>query len=476
RRSSDLAADLQAGGSLVLNVEAAMGAEEELRLWAEGKLAGASLTGEKGGWRLGEVEGSLRAEFREGGGGLAKPEWEAQLKVGEAEAADVAGADYRLAGEEPVAIELTGRADGSLVGAFEGLRVVGEKEGRHVELTGVGAEFSQRDGEWLARGTGRWQENELPFALRYASGGEAPGGRFEIPVADLREPVSQLGFFVEAAEGLSLSGSAGLWLDFSLGDEGGLALRAKLAEGKLVFPDEGPVLEGIEGGIWLPEVAAGATDFQALRAEKVSAFGLELEGAGLDYRLLAGGGVSLRKVGGRVLGGTFSADPFVLGKGGDFGTILRLRAVDLAQLASLFPDFNGKISGRVDGKLPVARKDGKLKPGHGRMSLTPGRRARLAYDVDGALSGGMKAGSPQHEQMRLVEESLKKLDLERLTMNLFDPREEERALVIRLEGRAPTVKGSPPIILNVNGFKPDDDSLGFFDLLLRHRERLNFGL
>jgi hypothetical protein len=81
-----------------------------------------------------------------------------------------------------------------------------------------------------------------------------------------------------------------------------------------------------------------------------------------------------------------------------------------------------------------------------------------------------------YKNMKMVEDSLGNLDLQVLKIRIMDSEADERAIHIEIKGQALESKGSPPIHLNINAFKPNEDATEFFDLLLRHRDQLNFGL
>lgn len=209
----------------------------------------------------------------------------------------------------------------------------------------------------------------------------------------------------------------------------------------------------------------------------MKAFDMEMTGLRLDYQLLESGDIVLKNVAMKALGGQVWLDDFTLpGEDVDYKFKVRAKRLDIAQLAKLFPDFNGSISGRIDGLLPIENVDGEFRPGRGGMYLTPRSRAKLRYDAGTKFSAGIDPKSEEYKKMKMVEDSLRDLDLKVLSIRLFDPRDKDKALVLRMEGQATRIQGSPPIHLNINGFKPDDDTVDFFDLLLRHRDRLNFGL
>ncbi len=326
--------------------------------------------------------------------------------------------------------------------------------------------------------------NEVPFSYSHEQefGHDAWSlvGRLKVEVADLKEPVADGAMLVEAMAGMTIAGKVSLMMDFTVGSEKDFdgALAASLTEGRLTMGDDGPVLEGLSGDIHLSSLKEIKTDgFHQVTAEKITAFDAEMTDLQLEYKILAGDGISLREIAVKALGGAIQVDPFVLpSDDADYQFNVQMKELDLAELAKLFPSFNGSVKGKVDGLLPIRNVAGEFRPVRGGLYLTPKSNAELRYDIGNTLSAGVDPKTEEYKRMKMAEDSLRNLDLKELNIRLFDPKDGDKAIVIKLKGQAASVPGSPPIHLNVNGIKPDDDTLDFFDLLLKHRDKLNFGL
>jgi len=256
------------------------------------------------------------------------------------------------------------------------------------------------------------------------------------------------------------------------------SLAATLHHGIIQFADDGPLLEEVRTGLIIASLATPYTKrFHTLTAKKVTAFDMEFTNLRVDYKLLKNGSIALKNIRLNALGGIVWLDPFTLPDGDkDYQFTVKMSKLDIAKLAQIFPAFNGNISGRLDGVLPLKSVNGTILPARGNMHLTRNTKAKLKYDANHSFSNGLKKGSQEYQRMKMLEDSLKNLDLKLLNVRLFDPKDKDKAIVIRIEGHAPTVVGSPPIILNINAFKPDDDTVNFFNLLLKHRDKIDFGL
>lgn len=396
--------------------------------------------------------------------------------------------DYDLvhASENPVVLSGKGKLGeiATLAGEVKGLDLRGEKDGNEITLADTSLAYRLIGGVLHAEGKTHLGGNGIPFTYRHDRKSSADAwdlaGFLKIDDAHIGNPLGNAVMLVEAMEGKTIAGKLSMKMDFTIGSEADFdgVLVASLTDGILTMEDGGPVLEGLRGDIRLASMKEKKTDgFHRVTARKVKAFDTEMTNLRLDYRILPNGDIPLKNIALSALGGVVWLDPFVLPGGDDnYQFKLRMKRIDLARLAKLFPDFDGSISGRIDGLLPMQNIAGEFRPVRGGMYLTPRSRARLRYNAGNKFSAGLDPKSQEYKKMKMVEDSLKNLDLQVLSIRMFDPRDGDKAVVLRLRGQAPTVPGSPPIILNINGFKPDDKTVDFFDLLLRHRDKLNFGL
>lgn len=397
--------------------------------------------------------------------------------------------DYDLVHEAEKPVTVTGKGKfgmeaSTLTGEVKNLNLFGEKDGHEILLADTSARYRMVGDVVHADGKTSIGENEIPFTYWHDRKTKDDNwdltGWFKIDSVDLKTPVENGVMLVDAMEGQTIAGKVSMKMDFTIGSEEDFdgVLIASLTDGTLTMEDDGPVLEGLRGDIRMSSLKEKKTDgFHRVTAKTIKAFDMEMSNLRLDYKMLPNGDIPLRNIAVSALGGVVWVDPFTLPGGDDnYQFKLRMKKLDLAKLAKLFPDFNGSVTGKIDGLLPIQNIGGEFMPVRGGMYLTPRSRGRLRYDAGNAFTAGLNRKSEKYKKMKMVEDSLRNLDLQVLSIRLFDPRDGDKALVMRLRGQAPSVPGSPPIILNVNGFKPDDDTVDFFDLLLKHRDKLNFGL
>jgi hypothetical protein len=168
------------------------------------------------------------------------------------------------------------------------------------------------------------------------------------------------------------------------------------------------------------------------------------------------------------LGGQIRAAPFQWDlESRNFEMELELEGLRLDQLARQIPQFAGSVEGFLDGRLAIGLEDGEIAIRGGRLELDRERAGRLEYPAEGLLTAGLPAGSDEQRRLALVEDGLKDLRLEALTVDLYDPGDPETPVKISLEGTSVSERAIVPIQFHLN-------LRGDVDPLLRWWQRGNF--
>jgi len=303
--------------------------------------------------------------------------------------------------EFPASFAFTGTVgeDTSAEGAISKLGLTAEQHGETLtfEDSSLTVRFADRTLE--AEGTTTLAGNKVPFKYRHTTQ-DHPGkppittGELQIPVTNLSEPITGLGTFSPSVAGMSFSGQVGATLAFQTGPETdfGGSLDFALADGSLTLPDEGPALSGVEVQFHTPDLKSLHTlKPEAFSVESISYGDLAFTKLRGRYRIQPDGGLELAGFQSNFLGGSLSADPFTYpADDKDFRLDLRFTGLNLGTLTTLFPAFDGRLDGTIDGHLPVVRKNGNYLPERGSINLSPKSAARLRYNAD-SLSTPEKA-------------------------------------------------------------------------------------
>lgn len=328
--------------------------------------------------------------------------------------------------------------------------------------------------------TSSWNLEGTPFVL--TSSHSSKKHHLSLQPTTLQHPSSLLELFTQTPIQLS-QGTLALEMEVNA-EHTFLLLMLKDATLRLGSEQEAQptLLTGIHTQLRLHPFAKNLQSEPAtLRINKISTGDLSIDQFRMRYKLYPKG-IQLAKASGTFLQGRFSLQkpcliPFT--KEPSFSMLWKLSGIQLEALSALFPDFGGSISGSISGFLPLKITKGACRlASQSSFSLDKNthKAPLLRYPATGILTQGIPPGSVQYTQRQLVEKSLENLQLSTLNLQLNDSPLEEKAIQIRLEGRSPNEPHAPPIHLNINAFRPNDSTLDFFDLFLKHREQLDFGL
>ncbi|MDQ8193327.1 YdbH domain-containing protein [Coraliomargarita sp. SDUM461004] len=147
----------------------------------------------------------------------------------------------------------------------------------------------------------------------------------------------------------------------------------------------------------------------------------------------------------------------------DFTFKVHLDHIDLAQLASAVPQFEGEVAGAVSGYLVGAVQAGQPLLTDGHLEIDSDSEARLRYDVSGLLTRGMSEGSAAYRHYHMAELAFQDLALKRFSIDVFPDASQTRPFRLELFGES--LQGSTVVPvdfkLNVNV----DDTAGLLELL-----------
>ena len=127
--------------------------------------------------------------------------------------------------------------------------------------------------------------------------------------------------------------------------------------------------------------------------------------------------------------------------------------------------FQGRVTGRLNGSLPISLENGLPVLGEGFLELDPNYEATFSYDAEGFFTDDEAGGTSNKslgdkalerlglEPNALLEDALGNLDITRLRVDLFNKDMPQTPMKIQLAGIADTGKAKIPlnITTNVNG-------------------------
>jgi len=313
------------------------------------------------------------------------------------------------------------------------------------------------DGNLEARGQGRF--NGAPFPLRIRQTGSAGSPRttsFSLGPLTL-EDATWPGKIIEPWRDTRLSGTFRLEGSLLHPQSPGTSPKPDLAfhllDAETVHPSENTTASGIEAhgrlvGLDPARFAPGIS----LTVERVSTPAkVDLAQIRLSISPLKTGEIRIDSFSAGILGGTVrlggpvTIDP----ETESFAAVLELVGIQGSEVVKLFPKFGGEVEAGIDGRVPLAVEEGRVRLQKGTLSLDPDQPAYLRYDASGLLTEGMRERGRKYKINQSIERALGNLTINSLDVNLFDPAHPDHPAIIKLSGLAEDEYIHVPVNLTV---------------------------
>jgi hypothetical protein len=212
------------------------------------------------------------------------------------------------------------------------------------------------------------------------------------------------------------------------------------------------VASGVRGEVtWGPREPSEPRSHELIRVDRVGYGEWEATDVMVEVEWVDSQTAKVEVTDASFLGGHVWTEPFRWNlKSGGFETVVYLGQVSLEELASKLPQFDGSLEGSLNGRLPFGLTEKGLELRGGRVELGRDRPARLRYAAEGLLSRRLGTDPERIRQLKLVEEGLRDLQLDALTLELNDPDAPETPVRLRLEGTFATARAIVPVVFNMN--------------------------
>ncbi|MEE4114288.1 MAG: YdbH domain-containing protein, partial [Desulfobacteraceae bacterium] len=226
---------------------------------------------------------------------------------------------------------------------------------------------------------------------------------FQIPPYELPAE-SDMGRFVPAAKGVTLSGTISAQGNGSISSAGirgdvDLAMKG----GKLGMTDKKISVAGIETNLRFPElprIRSGPA--QPIRFSRAAMGGVVVDGGRFDVQIESGNTLFVEK--GRLnwCGGKVDAQALRITAGKqDYQVSLYCQRLSLSRILEQLGAVNARGSGTVNGRIPIAYSNGRIRFDDGFLFSTPGETGQIQLTGTEMLTRGIPAGTPQFAQMEL---------------------------------------------------------------------------
>jgi hypothetical protein len=222
-----------------------------------------------------------------------------------------------------------------------------------------------------------------------------------------------------------------------------------LHEGEATLPGDSGEINGLEVGLkldLLPDMIS--RPHQTLRFSRVKAGSLSFVDGRARFQIDGPGRLFVEEAHTGWCGGILDTYALRIDTAKtDMGAVVYARDVDVGEFIRLFPDVQGSGEGRLYGRLPAFRRNGRYGYGDGFLYSIPGEHGRLQLRELGALAPAVRAMGATG---LIVEDSLRDLDYSLFRVDIRPKGHRDQGVRIRVFGTKAGQDDAKPVDLNVN--------------------------
>lgn len=303
--------------------------------------------------------------------------------------------------------------------------------------------------------------------FNYKDGSLPSKGEYEVTGIELANS-DILARHMEGLEGSIVSGKLSLvGTALTANETWDASAKLKLAEGYFGLPSQELTVDGINANIALDSVASLKTPpSQSLSANLINFGALQATNLKTAFSLPTDDRLLVESVSLETFEGNVYLEPFELALDNPNANLLvKFDEISIAPAIAMVDFFQGRVTGRLNGSLPISLENRLPVLGEGFLELDPTHKATFSYDAEGfftADENGVESkkslGDKTLERLglepnALLEDALSNLDITRLRVDLFNKDMPLTPMKIQLAGIADTGKAKIPlnITTNVNG-------------------------
>jgi hypothetical protein len=232
---------------------------------------------------------------------------------------------------------------------------------------------------------------------------------FQIPSYELPAE-SDMGRLVPVMKGVTLSGAVSAKGKASVsfnGFSGDVDISMK--GGELGMAEKKITVAGIDTTLRFPElprIRSGPA--QHIEFSRAAMGGIVVDGGSFDVQVESGNTLFIEK--GRLnwCGGKVDAQSLRIAAGQqDYQVSIYCQRLGLSRILEQLGAVNARGSGTVNGRIPIAYTNGRIRFDDGFLFSTPGETGQIQLTGTDILTRGIPAGTPQFAQVELAQAALK---------------------------------------------------------------------
>ncbi len=252
-----------------------------------------------------------------------------------------------------------------------------------------------------------------------------------------------------------------------MGEDWDASTNFQLREGSFRLPSQELAVNTFEADVRFPSLASLSTSpSQLITADQITIGDIDATQLRSEFSIADGNRLSVESAGFSIFDGNVSISPFTLSlEDPNADLLIHFKQLSITPAIAMLDFFDGQVTGRLNGTLPISIKDGYPVLGEGFLELDPSESARFSYNASGFFTEkGAQAAAKKTlgdklldrlglEPNALLEDALGNLSIQKLRLDLFNKNLPSTPMRIQLAGIADTGRAKIPlnITTNVNG-------------------------
>ncbi len=245
------------------------------------------------------------------------------------------------------------------------------------------------------------------------------------------------------------------------------SMEIQLREGALRLPSQELSVDSLRADVNFPSLLSLTTSpSQTIKADRITIGDIETTQVESAFMITDGSQLSVEKAGLSIFEGQVTLDPFTISTADPNADLLiHFNRLSITPAIAMLDFFDGYVSGRLNGTLPISIENGYPILGEGFLELDPSEPAQFSYNATGFFTdqgsdslakktlGDKLLERLELEPNALLEDALGGLTIQKLRLDLFNKNLPDTPMRIQLAGTADTGKTQIPlnITTNVNG-------------------------
>jgi len=256
-------------------------------------------------------------------------------------------------------------------------------------------------------------------------------------------PDIDLGKFFPKAKGILVNGDLDAKIDWTFEpDRVKSSLLSSLNHGLLTYStnpsDKEKIIavKGISLDFSMPELSRGCSAPKQHLQFKNASFGkLNISDGIIEFQLESGNSFLIEKSSFKWCSGNVNSESLrILSGGNEYDLILYCDRLNLAKVLEQFGAGNAEGEGTVNGRIPIAFKNGEFSFHDGFLFSTPGDGGTIHITDTGMLTAGIPENTLQYAQLDLAREALKNFEYKWVKLRL-NTEKEDLKLKLQFDGK-----------------------------------------